>query len=280
MTCAGGDHPHLVAISDLHVGHAGNRDVLAALRPRHDDDWLLVPGDLTEDADELGAVLDRLTSVFARVVWSPGNHELWSPPNDASALRGQERYDDLVTRCRARGVVTPEDPYPRWTVADRAVAVVPTFLLYDYSFHSSSVTSEQALDAAYRAGHVFHDDALLHPDPFPTRSAWCRARVAATEERLDALPDDVPIVVVNHYPLRREPTRRMFSPHLPLWCGTSLTEHWHRRYPIETVVYGHLHLPSSEEIDGVRYEEVSLGYPREWRPRADRPGLRTIRCGS
>ena len=33
------------------------------------------------------------------------------------------------------------------------------------------------------------------------------------------------------------------------------------------VVYGHLHIPRTTWYDGVRFEEVSLGYPREWRAR-------------
>jgi hypothetical protein len=42
------------------------------------------------------------------------------------------------------------------------------------------------------------------------------------------------------------------------------TNDWHRRFNIEAAVYGHLHLRSSKEIDGVRFDEVSLGYPKQW----------------
>ena len=34
--------------------------------------------------------------------------------------------------------------------------------------------------------------------------------------------------------------------------------------PFEAVVYGHLHLRSATVIDGVRFDEVSLGYPKQW----------------
>jgi hypothetical protein len=33
------------------------------------------------------------------------------------------------------------------------------------------------------------------------------------------------------------------------------------------VVYGHLHIPRTTYHDGVRFEEVSVGYPREQRRR-------------
>ena len=36
-------------------------------------------------------------------------------------------------------------------------------------------------------------------------------------------------------------------------------------------VYGHLHIPGTTEHDGVRFEEVSVGNPREWRRRGAAP---------
>ena len=38
------------------------------------------------------------------------------------------------------------------------------------------------------------------------------------------------------------------------------------------VVYGHLHIPRTTWHDGVRFEEVSCGYPREWQRRGPAPG--------
>ena len=35
-------------------------------------------------------------------------------------------------------------------------------------------------------------------------------------------------------------------------------------FPVEAVVYGHMHRRATDVIDGVRFEEVSLGYPRDW----------------
>ncbi|MYU48090.1 hypothetical protein GTV15_15710, partial [Streptomyces sp. SID7803] len=38
--------------------------------------------------------------------------------------------------------------------------------------------------------------------------------------------------------------------------------------------YGHLHIPRTTWYDGVRFEEVSVGYPRERRQRGGRQGWR------
>jgi predicted phosphodiesterase len=44
-----------------------------------------------------------------------------------------------------------------------------------------------------------------------------------------------------------------------------------RRGRAEVVVYGHLHIPRTTYYDGVRFEEVSMGYPREWSRRSKQP---------
>jgi hypothetical protein len=55
---------------------------------------------------------------------------------------------------------------------------------------------------------------------------------------------------------------------------------WHRRFRVHTMVYGHLHIPRTTFHEGVRFEEVSVGYPREWSKRSRPPGrLRRILPG-
>ena len=258
----------LLAVSDLHVGIADNKPVADRLRPTSDADWLIVAGDVAEQAEEVERALETLAGRFAHVVWTPGNHELWTLDKDPVRLRGQERYEHLVRVCRELGVTTPEDPYPRWHGEDGPVAIAPVFLLYDYTFRAPGTsTKEESLARAHEAGVVCTDEFLLHPDPYPSRDAWCRARVALTERRLAAHDPEVPLVIAGHWPLVREPTSVMWYPEFAQWCGTELTADWHRRFNVAAVVYGHLHIPRTTWYDGVRFEEVSLGYPREWRKR-------------
>lgn len=259
--------PTLFAISDLHVGFAENRRFTASLRPRTDGDWLIVAGDVAERFADVEWALSTLAGRFAKVVWAPGNHELWTPRDDPVRLRGEPRYRRLVELCRSLGVASPEDPYPVWRGPGGPATVVPLFLLYDYTFRpDGAATKEQALKLAYEAGVVCADEAMLHPDPYPTRDAWCRARIAETHRMLAARDPDLPTVLVNHFPLVREPTRILRYPEFAQWCGTELTAGWHRTYDAVAVVYGHLHIRRTMWHDGVRFEEVSLGYPREWGP--------------
>lgn len=261
-----------MAISDLHISYAENRDFVQRLRPESPKDWLLVAGDVGEVAADIEWALGLLAQRYATVVWVPGNHELWTPNHDPLRLRGDDRYRYLVERCRQLGVITPEDPYPIWTGPGGPAVIVPLFLLYDYSFRpDGAATKEEALAIAYESGVVCTDEMLLHPDPYPSRDAWCHARLAQTEPRLAAIDPQLPIVFVNHYPLVREPTRILRYPQFAQWCGTERTADWHRRYRTAAMVYGHLHIPRTTWYDGVRFEEVSVGYPREWRRRGPAP---------
>jgi 3',5'-cyclic AMP phosphodiesterase CpdA len=265
--------PSLLAVSDLHVGHAQNRPLVENLTPRSDADWLIVAGDVGEFVADIEWALGVLSDRFAKVIWVPGNHELWTHPKDPSQLRGVERYEHLVAMCRRLGVATPEDPYPIWDTGPGGapVTVAPLFILYDYTFRPDGAsTKAEALEQAYATGIVCTDEMVLHPDPYPSIDAWCEARLELTERRLTELPPGTQTILVNHFPLVREPTRVLRYPVFAQWCGTERTADWPVRFRAAAVVYGHLHIPRTIWHDGVRHVEVSLGYPREWQ-RRDRP---------
>src|SRR3954451_177220 len=162
------------AISDLHVTYAENRALVDHVRPQAPGDWLIVAGDVGETIADVEWTLSELTKRFERVLWAPGNHELWTLERDTVQLRGVERYEHLVERCGDLGVLTPEDAYPLWTGAGGPVRIAPMFLLYDYSWHAPGTSSTEAsLARAFEVGIVCTDEFLLHPDPFESRAAWC-----------------------------------------------------------------------------------------------------------
>lgn len=259
----------LLAIADLHVEALRNREIVEGMQPHHDGDWLIVGGDVGETMAEIEWALASLARRFQQVIWAPGNHELWTAPGDPVQLRGEERYLHIVRRCRQLGIATPEDPFPVWEGAGGPLVVAPLFTLYDYSFGANlAPTKAESLARAGRAGVVCSDELVLHPDPYTSREHWCRARVAFSEERLAAMArEGLPAVLVNHFPLLAELTKPLLRPEFAQWCGTAATADWHTRFGAVAVVYGHLHIPRRSVHDGVRFEEVSLGYPlqrRRW----------------
>lgn len=258
----------LFAVSDLHVGYEANRDAVQAL-PAHPGDWLICAGDVGETVDQLRWTLGQLAERFERVIWVPGNHELWTHPSCRVRLRGQQRYEHLVEVARSLGVLTPEDPYARF----QGHAICPLFVGYDYTFAPDSEADPVAWAA--EEGILAMDERLLHPDPHPDLPTWCAQRLAITEARLAELQD--PTVLIGHWPFRRDLVRLPRIQRYIVWCGTRATEDWHRRFNARVVVSGHLHMRATDYRDGVRFEEVAVGYPRHWNTdRGLQAYLRTI----
>ncbi|MFY1631751.1 metallophosphoesterase family protein [Solwaraspora sp. WMMB335] len=265
--------PTLWAISDLHIAYPQNRQIVADLAAPSPDDWLIVAGDVAETVVDILWALGTLRERFAAVIWVPGNHELWTTANDPIQLRGESRYTYLVERCRSLDVRTPEDPYLVWSGAGGPATVVPLFTLYDYSFLPPGTGNKtEGMAYAQQTGIICTDEMMLHPDPYQSREQWCWQRLAYTEQRLAATEPQLPTVLINHYPLVRTPMDVLRYPEFAMWCGTTRTADWHLRHRAAVMVYGHLHIPRTTYYDGVRFEEVSVGYPREWQRRPAPPG--------
>ena len=253
----------LWALSDLHLSHPLNRRAFDAFPP-HRDDWLILAGDVVDGCNRLEWCFEALSRKYRQVIWVPGNHELWSTGKETDGVRGEALYARQVAIARNHGVITPEDPYPVFSHSSGEILIAPLFLLYDYSFRPGTVGADAVVEWARSAGNMCADEYFLRPDPFPNRASWCAARCAAAEERLARCPIGLPKVLVNHYPLEERLAVLPRAPRFTPWCGTRRTRGWHRRFNACAVVYGHLHIRGTYWIDGVPFQEVSLGYPTQW----------------
>jgi predicted phosphodiesterase len=255
----------LYALSDLHIANDVNRQALLDLPGHGADDWLILAGDVCERLEHLAFAFDVLGRRFGRLIWVPGNHELWTETRDGVPLRGVAKYEALVSLARDFGVLTPEDPFALWQGPDGPCVLVPLFLLYDYSFRPDGIAEQDAVAWARASRVRCSDEVLLSPAPYAGRADWCRDRIALTRRRLETeLPPGLPTVLINHFPLRQDLATLPRIPRFSIWCGTRATQDWPQRYRALACVHGHLHLPRTHWRDGVRFEEVSLGYPREW----------------
>ncbi|WP_299808602.1 metallophosphoesterase [uncultured Roseibium sp.] len=255
----------LKAISDLHLASPANREALQEL-PAFKNDWLIVAGDVAERFDHVRLAFETLAGKFAKVFWVPGNHDLWSipEPGGGPALTGETRYRALVDCARDYGIVTPEDPFETWDGPGGPHVIAPLFLLYDYSFRPDHVERHEVVDWAREQGAVCADELYLNPAPWDSCDDWCSNRCEEAERRLAEIPDGAHTILVNHYPLRSDLIHIPRAPRFTPWCGTRRTEDWHRRFNAKVVISGHLHTRRTDWRDGSRFEEVSLGYPRQW----------------
>lgn len=264
--------PRLYAISDIHLSYKHNREAFERLSP-HPEDSLILAGDVGESLDHLRQAFVKAVDCFKHVFWVPGNHELYTMRSgEHPNLTGEAKYNACVLVAREYGVMTPEDEWMTWEGDGGEKCIVALcFTLYDYSFRPSHVSRDQAVDWAAEEGIRATDEDILHFDPFSSRDEWCRDLVESTEKRLaKAVETGLPLVIVNHWPLRED---LVFIPQVPrfsIWCGTKKTHEWHMKFNARVVVTGHLHVRRTDWVDGVRFEEVSLGYPRQWKMAEDR----------
>jgi len=229
----------LYAISDLHLDYKINYEALTTL-PSFPEDWLILAGDICCTTSHLRFALANLTKRFAQLLWVPGNHELWS--GIAGIVeRGEEKYQQLVSVCREFGVYTPEDSYPLWVGEGGTHILVPLFLLYDYSFRPPCIPLENAVAWAGETGVICTDEYYIDPKPYTSTAEWCFARCEYSEQRLLETSKNIPLILINHYPLREDLLILSKIPRFSLWCGTRRTENWHRRFSASVVVSGHLH---------------------------------------
>src|SRR5260221_12990467 len=100
---------------------------------------------------------------------------------------------------------------------------------------------------AYDSGVVCSEERMLPPDPYPSREAWCQARLEVTERRLQERDPDLPAILGNHFPLVRDPTRVLRYPAFAQWCGTTAAADWHVRFNPAAGLIRHLpiHLTTS-----------------------------------
>ncbi len=263
--------PRLLATSDLHVNRTENEAVVEDLHPTDPGDWLIVAGDVGDRIEHLRRTLSTLAERFARVIWVPGNHELWTRRDEEVDAVGPARYAHLVEVCRALGVLTPEDEWPVWEGDGRTGAGVPAvpalrLLVAACARTWSGSASREALEVAREAGVVCTDEFLMSSDPYPGPPAWCAERLALIRgQRLAARPAGMPTVLVNHWPLTALPLQVLRHPEFALWCGSAghralaPSSTTRRRWSTGTCT-----CPRTTWEDGVRFEEVSVGYPREW----------------
>lgn len=234
------------AISDLHADFGANRLLLDRLSAaRYEADALLVAGDVADDLKTIGDALALLRPRFGQVFFTPGNHELWVRRDEYDSI---EKLFRVLELCERLDVKT--GPFRL-----EGVWVVPLFSWYCADFDPEPVAEDSQLEG----WADFH---------------FCRwpAGVASPAEYLLRMNEprvknyDAPVISFSHFLPRRDllpPTDRLRFKGLPKVSGCRALEQQIRRMGSRTHVFGHSHINCDKLIDGVRYVQNALRYPRE-----------------
>lgn len=239
----------IFAVSDIHIDYEVNARWLADLSMgEYREDVLILAGDVSDCLDRIGWALSTLTTRFRRVMYVPGNHELW-------VIRDGKQYTSLDKFERLRAVVEQSGASMRPEALD-GVLIVPLQGWYDYSFGlpgSELLESWMDFHACRWPPHFQMRDVAAHfqtlnPTP-PTVHEGMLISFSHFLPRIDLMPAYIP------------PARRMLYPVL----GSARLEEQLRALKSRIHVYGHSHVNRHIAIDDVVYINNAFGYPDETR---------------
>lgn len=237
----------IYAVSDLHADFPENMAWIEALgTPAYGRAALIVAGDVAHDLGVVERALGALKARFSRVFYVFGNHELWMTPNEAGdSLDKLARLDEL---CDRLGVETrPARVDDAWVVPLR-------------SWYDGSLAVDGAPRPADLAGWVdFRQCRWSMP-----QADVARHFTAANAAALRAY--DGPVVSYSHFLPRSDllPPREVLRfKGLPEVAGDAALDGQLRQLGAKVHVFGHSHINLDRVIDGVRYVQNALRYPRE-----------------
>jgi predicted phosphodiesterase len=252
------------AVSDIHVDYPQNLEwVLGLDCHEYQADVLLLAGDVSEDMKLLERVLRGCLERFAKVMFVPGNHDLWVRrcTYDCSLAK----FGRILELCGELGVATEPFEY-------EGVEFLPLFSWYDFSFGSM----ERSLRLGWRDFYACNWPESLPDSHAVTRYfhqlnngvfEWIKARSVHRSHESHGLAPN-PRITCSHF----LPTIEL----MPSWVPESKRTVYPvlgsvelgaqvRRLAPDIHVYGHSHVNQIIKIDSTHYVNNAFATPRETR---------------
>jgi len=235
------------ALSDIHIDYDVNAKWIANLSiAEYQDDALILAGDVTDALRLLEWCLSALAKRFKKVLFVPGNHDLWVIREDREK-NSLQKFDDVRAIVESSGASTQ-------AFRERGVSIIPLLAWYDYSFGEPS-EELRSMWMDYRAcrwpsGYT-EEDVAAHFAAFNDKQVSVVGDTVITYShflpRIDLMPGFIPCAHKLLYPI----------------LGSTRLERQLRRLNSSIHVYGHSHLNRHVKIDGVSYINNAFGYPNE-----------------
>lgn len=234
------------AISDLHVDYVENRLWLNNLSKfEYKKDILILAGDVTHDISLLQKAFEILTNRFYKVMYVPGNHELWV--HQDNGINSLEKYQLILSLTDNYGI--GKSPLH---IDD--LSIVPLLGWYDYTF-GQPLKETIAIWADYfkcRWPDGFDELAITRyfaslNEPHLETNNKCVVSFSHFLPRIDLMPFYISSRVRALYPV----------------FGSCLIEKHIRRLGSKIHIYGHSHVNMEVLKDGIMYINNAYGYPYE-----------------
>ncbi|HEV8430504.1 MAG TPA: metallophosphoesterase [Pyrinomonadaceae bacterium] len=231
----------LFATSDLHTDYKENFRWLQELSDtEYRDDVLIIAGDVSDRLEVIRETFLLLRSKFRQLLFTPGNHELWVRSADINSI---EKLQLILSLCDELDVVTGP-------LRLEEIWVVPLFSWYDGAFEPEM--------------RAWADFQLCKwpADIAPLSDYFLRLN----EPHLKSY--DAPVITFSHFIPRSD----LLPPKEYLrikWLGSvsvsAALDRQIRQLNSRVHICGHTHTMFDRVIDGVRYVQNAVRYPKERR---------------
>lgn len=234
------------AVSDIHIDYEANAQWVANLSvSEYQDDVLILAGDVTDTLRKLDWCLTTLAKRFRKVLFVPGNHDLWVI-RDGPHKSSLQKFDEVVAAVESSGASMQ-------TFRAEGVTIVPLLTWYDYSFGQPN-DELRSVWMDYRAcrwpsGYT-EKDVTAHFSALNETVTPHGGKIITYSHflpRLDLMPSYIPFVSRMLYPV----------------LGSTQLDRELRALRSSLHVYGHSHVNRHVTIDGVTYINNAFGYPTE-----------------
>ncbi|KAK9803536.1 hypothetical protein WJX73_005589 [Symbiochloris irregularis] len=248
------------AISDLHTEYPSNLTWIENLSPTaYQSDAIIVAGDISDRLAKVEETLELFKERWAHVFFCVGNHELWCRPGEDQVTNSVDKVAAVHDLCHSLGVhYKPKQLDGVW--------IVPLISWYHAAFDTEPDVP--------KAQDISQSMADFRKCKWP--EGLQQEEVAGYMDKMNDEPlsqiaaqlegSDLPVITFSHFVPRQDllPEKRMlFQPNLAKAVGSNFLEPRIRKLRPVAHVFGHTHFLWDAEIDGVRYCQAPLAYPRE-----------------
>jgi len=220
---------------------------------QHQEDTLIIPGDISHDLQDISRCLSLLTNRFQHVFFTPGNHEMWikDEPNLTDSVA---KLNSVLELCQNIDVkVAPECIDGVW--------IVPLFSWYDGTLGVNDVLTDQDKEIMKTSWSDYYY-CKWPKDYNPAQELHNRNEAFIQSFQAEGLP----VISFSHMVPRRDllpPSHHLQLKFLPSLSGSTTLENQIRRLNSTVHVFAHSHINGERNFEGIRYIQNSLGYPRE-----------------
>ena len=212
----------------------------------YQNDVLVLAGDVANTLSLLERSLRALCRRFRKVLFVPGNHDLWVV-REAGCQTSLEKFQDVIDVVASSGASMQPFRHGR-------LSIIPLLGWYDNSFGEPGETLKQ----------VWMD---YHACRWPTGFEANQIAIHFTTlNQKYAAPVDGKVITFSHFLPRIDLMPASF-PEDKRWLypvlGTARLEAQLRQLNARVHIYGHSHLNRMITIDGVTYINNAFGYPYE-----------------